>query len=254
MLLRTISRWLMLGAGVAGIVAFAGDDPAELPSYQLTAVERKLFREVPAPEVTLTTGEPIAAGDVLRTGSRSSADILCPDAMSRFRLAAKTRATLASDAPGVLLDLEEGRVHALFDKLTDSSRQRLVVTPSAVLAVRGTEYGVEVNGKGTTMVVVFSGEVEVVDRGRVGEPVRVGPGQYTEVKRGESAQAPIPHRMGPGQWEQGRRPDEPDTMGGRTPDDRGFGSRPDGAGSDSTSPGTGGGGGRGPGGGGGGRG
>lgn len=253
MLLRTVSRWLVLGAGVVGIVAFAADDPAkELPSYQLTAVERKLFREVPAPEAPLAMGEAVAAGDVLRTGSRSSAEITCPAAMSRFRLGAKTRATLASDAPGVLLDLEEGRVHALFDKLNESARQRLVVTPSAVLAVRGTEYGVEVNGKGTTMVVVFSGEVEVVDRDHVGEPVRVGPGQYTEVRLGKSAAAPIPHRMGPGQWDQGSRPDEPAPMKGRSPDDRGFGSRSEGAGAGPTSPGPGGGGGHGPGGGGGG--
>jgi len=207
-------------------------------------------REVPTPEVPLATGEAIAAGDVLRTGSRSSADILCPDAMSRFRLGPKTRATLASEAPGVLLDLEEGRVHALFDKLTQSSRQRLVVTPSAVLAVRGTDYGVEVDGKGTTTVVVFSGEVEVVDRDRVGEPVRVRPGQYTEVRRGERVQAPIPHRMGPGQWDQGRRPAEPAAMDGRSADDRGFGGRSGGAGADQAGPGPGGGGGRGPGGGG----
>lgn len=227
MLLRTMSRWLLLGAGVVGIAAFAAEDTVTVPSYELTAVERKLFRELPAPEVSLAQGEAIAAGDLLRTGSRSSADISCSDALARFRLGAKTRARLASDAPGVLLDVEEGRLHALFGKLTGAASERVVLTPSAVLAVRGTEYGVEVDAKATTTVVVFSGEVEVIDRGRIGAPVLVGAGQYTEVRRGEPAQPPIPHQMGPGHWDQGRRPDEPAPMGSRDPDDRGFGSGAD---------------------------
>jgi hypothetical protein len=237
MLLRKISRWLLLGAGAVGLAAFAAEDSVTVPSYELTAVERKLFRELPAPEVPLAQGEAIAAGDLLRTGSRSSADILCTDALARFRLGAKTRARLASDAPGVLLDIEEGRLHALFGKLTGAASERVVTTPSAVLAVRGTEYGVEVDGKATTTVVVFSGEVEVVDRGRIGPPVLVGPGQYTEIRRGEPAQQPIPHQMGPGHWDQGRRPDEPPPMDTRDPDDHGFGSGADmGSGSPGSGP------------------
>lgn len=249
MVLRNMSRWVLLGAVVAGIVAFAAEDSTTVPSYELAAVERKLFREVPAPETALAEGTAIAAGDVLRTGSRSSADIHCPEALAQFRLGAKTRARLASDAPGVLLDIEEGRLHALFGKLTGVGAQRVVVTPSAVLAVRGTEYGVDVNGKGTTTVVVFSGEVEVVDRDRIGAPVRVGGGQYTEVRSGEAVKPPIPHRMAPAHWDQGGRPDEAPPMGTRNPDDHGFGSGSDmgggsaGSGSGSAGRGRGGGGG-----------
>ncbi|HPA81420.1 MAG TPA: FecR family protein [Thermoanaerobaculales bacterium] len=204
---------VLLAVAVIGAAVLSAEE-AEPPSYQLSAVERKLFRDLPAPETQLDSGAPIAAGDRLRTGARSSADILCPEAAARFRIAAKTRARLASETPGVLLELEEGRLRALFEKLTGSSRERLVTTPSAVLAVRGTEYGVEVDAKGNTTVTVFEGEVELVDVGRQGEPVRIGPGQYTRVRRGQPAQPPRPHEMTTHDWERGGRPDQPPPMAG----------------------------------------
>jgi hypothetical protein len=217
----SLTRLVVLVAGAAGLAGLAAHGSPEAPAYELAALERKVFREEPGPELQLEAGAPLASGDLLRTGSRSSADILCPPAMARFRLGAKTRARLASDAPGVLLELEQGRLHALFEKLGLASQQRLVVTPSAVLAVRGTEYGVEVDRKGTTTIVVFSGEVEVADRQGIGEPVRVGRGQYTEVRRGERAQPPIPHEMSPGHWDQGRSPNDGGPMAGADADGRG---------------------------------
>jgi uncharacterized membrane protein YgcG len=201
-------RRLMLVTVVIGAAALAAEE-AQPPSYQLTVVERKLFRDSPAPETQLDSGASVTAGDLLRTGARSSAEILCPEAAARFRIAAKTRARLASEAPGVLLELEEGRLHALFEKLGDGPAERLVTTPSAVLAVRGTEYGVEVDGKGDTTVTVFEGEVEVVDVGRLGESVRVGAGRYTRVRHGQPAQPPTQHEMTRRDWDRGGRPDQP---------------------------------------------
>lgn len=208
----TVPRVLLV-AVVAGVAALAAEETAP-PAYQLATVERKLFRDDPAPEVQLASNAPIAAGDLLRTGGRSSAEILCPAAAAKFRIAPKTRARLASEAPGVLLELEEGRLHAFFDKLGGDSGERLVTTPSAVLAVRGTEYGVEVDAKGNTTVTVFEGEVELVDAGRLGEPVRVGPGEYARVRHGQPAQPPVRHEMTTRDWERGGRPDQPPPMAG----------------------------------------
>ena len=208
----TVRRVLLL-AVVAGVAALAAEETAP-PAYELATVERKLFRDAPAPEVQLASGSPVAAGDLLRTGGRSSAEILCPAAAARFRIAAKTRARLASEVPGVLLEVEEGRLHAFFEKLGGDSGERLVTTPSAVLAVRGTEYGVEVDGKGNTTVTVFEGEVEAVDAGRLGEPVRVGPGEYARIRRGQPAQPPARHEMTTRDWERGGRPDQPPPMAG----------------------------------------
>jgi hypothetical protein len=112
---------VLLVAAVAG-VARLGGKPGRQPTSWHSGT---LFRDDPAPEVQLASNAPIAAGDLLRTGGRSSAEILCPEAAARFRIAPKTRARLASEAPGVLLELEEGRLHAFFEKLGGDSGERL---------------------------------------------------------------------------------------------------------------------------------
>ena len=71
--MMTVRRVLLVGV-VAGVAALAAEE-ARPPAYQLATVERKLFRDDPAPEVQLASNAPIAAGDLLRTGGRSSAEI-----------------------------------------------------------------------------------------------------------------------------------------------------------------------------------
>ena len=113
---------------------------------------------------------------------------------------------MASDRPGVLLEIQRGSLRALFDKLAgEDPPDRIVTTPSAVLAVRGTEYGVEVSKSGHTTVTVFSGEVEVVDIGRIGDPMILRAGQYGTVHRGKPPGAPRPHQMTRVDWDKGRR-------------------------------------------------
>jgi len=73
-----------------------------------------------------------------------------------------------------------------------------------VLAVRGTEYGVEVKKDGDTSVVVFEGTVEVRDTAGVGEPVRVQAGESTRIRRGKATTAPHPHGLSTGDWDRGR--------------------------------------------------
>jgi hypothetical protein len=201
---RTLRRELVLAAMIAAVAMGGISEEAVVPSYEVVELERKLFRETPEPELQLDVGARPQAGDLLRTGSRSSAEILCAEAGARFHLGSKTRARLASEAPGVLLELERGRLRALFDGFVGGEApDRLVTTPSAVLAVRGTEYGVDVDGKGNTRVVVFSGEVDVVDVGGLGDPVRVGAGQYCDIRRGKPARPPAQHQVGPKDWDHG---------------------------------------------------
>jgi len=195
-------------AALAALAAGAGgvEDQAASPAYEVTAVKRKLFRDEPAPEVRLEVGARLEAGQLLRTGSRSSAEISAPEYGALFRLSAKTRARLAGDRPGVLLEVERGSLRALFDKLTgEDPPERIVTTPSAVLAVRGTEYGVEVSKSGHTIITVFSGEVEVVDVGRIGEPVILKAGEYGKVRRGKPPGEARSHQMTRQDWDSGRR-------------------------------------------------
>jgi hypothetical protein len=206
MIQRILRRELVMAALVAMPSTGGITEDTIAPPYELVALERKLYRETPEPEVQLEQRARLLAGDLLRTGSRSSADILCPKGGARFHLGSKTRARLASETPGVLLELEKGRIRALFDVFAGAEApDRLVTTPSAVLAVRGTEYGVDVDAKGNTRVVVFSGEVVVREVGGLGKQVRVGAGQYCDVRRGKPPRTPAPHRMGPEDWDRGAR-------------------------------------------------
>jgi len=70
-----------------------------------------------------------------------------------FYVESKTTFRLAHGRPGVLLELERGRLRGVFEPAAEGDdRERLVTTPSAVLAVRGTEYGVEVEKNDDTAV------------------------------------------------------------------------------------------------------
>jgi hypothetical protein len=201
-----------------GVLSFgtgSGGEDVTTPSYQVTEVKRKLFREEPEPETKLEIGSRPNAGELLRTGSRSSAEIFSPEYQATFSLQSKTRVRLAGDRAGVLLEVERGSLRALFDALSvDDPPERLVETPSAVLAVRGTEYGVEVNSSGHTEITVFSGVVEVFDVDRTGPPVQVRAGQFSTVRRGRRPTDPMPHTMSSGDWDRGRRPGSTAMRGG----------------------------------------
>jgi hypothetical protein len=191
----------------AAALASGGKQEILQPTYSVAAVKGKLLREEPLPETRLQLAADVVAGSVLRTGWRSSAEIVSPEAGARFVIDPRTRVRMATDRPGVLLEVRKGLVRALFDKITEGpSPERIVTTPSAVLAVRGTEYGVAVSKAGDTSVVVFSGMVDVTDIGGVAAPVSVSAGQYCNIPRGEAPGHPMPHSMGPGDWDHGHMP------------------------------------------------
>jgi len=201
---------------VIGMVVVAAE-PSPPLSYALVELTGKLMRRLPPPEQRLGVEDDIAAGDVLQTGWFSTAEITSPEAGAHFLVRPRTRIRLATDAPGVLLELQRGRLRAIFDALSEGqSSERMVTTPSAVLAVRGTEYGVSVNGSGDTEVVVFAGTVEVTSATGVGPSVMVPAGQWSSVARGKAPTSPAPHSLRPEQWERGRSPASSDERRGST--------------------------------------
>ena len=188
---------------VMSIPAAATEEAAESITYDVVGVEGKLFLDVEPEELRLDAGDQAVSGDCLRTGSSSTATIGVPTHTTVFRLDAKTSCTLAHDRPGVLLHLQRGRIRALFGHYTGTD-PRLVTTPSAVLAVRGTEYGLKVKKNGDTQIVVFEGVVEVIDPTGETPPIRVDAGQQSRIKTGRPAETPAPHRLTPHDWDQGR--------------------------------------------------
>jgi hypothetical protein len=203
------ARLLQLPALAAALAAAAlpvsGDGSAF--HYEVATVSGKLLRVDPEPETRLEAGARAEPGETLRTGWSSHAELLVPERATRFSLQARTTVRLATEQPGVLLEVERGKVRAVFDALTgEQAPERLVTTPSAVLAVRGTEYGIEVDSNGDTTLAVFAGVVEVTDLGRQGPPLRIGAGLAVSVHRGQPPGRPEPHRLTPRDWDRGRSP------------------------------------------------
>jgi hypothetical protein len=101
---------------------------------------------------------------------------------------------------------------------------RLVTTPSAVLAVRGTTYGLKVGKKGDTQVVVFEGIVELTDPAGDWPPVRVEAGQRSRIRPGRDPEQPSTHRLSPADWDRGfdRTPPGSGSGGSMTPNGRGM--------------------------------
>ncbi|MEJ2189360.1 MAG: FecR domain-containing protein [Acidobacteriota bacterium] len=202
----------MRHATVAGIlslavVAAAPSSNAPTPlTYEVTAIKHKLFLEEQGRERTLQQGDHATSGDALRTGWRATAELAVPARAAFFHLGSSSRFRLAHDRPGVLLELERGRLRAVFgpEKPGDGTAQeRLVTTPSAVLSVRGTQYGVEVAKNGETSLVVFEGVVEVTETSGIGGPVQVRAGETCRVRSGKPPSAPQHHQMSPQAWDRG---------------------------------------------------
>jgi len=215
--------------------ATASEAPAVL-EYDVIAVKRKLLLETADGDRALQVGDQAQSGDVLRTGSRSRAELAVIEYSAKFVISSKTSFRLAHDRPGVLLEIERGSLRAIFGKLPEGdTRERLISTPSAVLAVRGTDYGVEVEKDGDTSVTVFEGTVEVWDIGGIGEKMIVQAGQSSRIKRGKVPSTPKQHGLSSNDWDQGRRRDS-QTMGGtRQSPGMGSGNQSGGAGSGSSS-------------------
>ena len=184
--------------------------------YDVAAVKRQLLLATTDGELQLQQGDQAHSGDSLRTASRSTANLEVPDRAASFHVKAKTRFHLAHIRPGVLIDVERGSLRAVFGKLPEGdASERLVTTPSAVLAVRGTDFSVEVTKNGHTSVVVFEGIVEIRDPGGVGEIVQVRAGQFTRIRKGRAPSSPAAHGLSADDWNRGRRVQSSTGSGGQ---------------------------------------
>ena len=178
--------------------------PPEAPlEYRFTEVKSAVHLRHGGAERRVAAADVGVAGDEVRTGWRGRAVVEVAALAARFAILPSTRARLSGPQPGVLLVLERGRLKAIFNALT-GSHDRLVATPGALLAVRGTRYGVEVAADGSATVAVFEGTVEVrpttpgfpVTAVGAGELCRFGP-------RTPPRRAPLPRGVGEESWRGG---------------------------------------------------
>jgi len=85
-----------------------------------------------------------------------------------------------------------GRIRAYIRKRTGGAPPFQMGTPSAVIAVRGTRFDVEVNRRGVSEVDVFDGLVEVSNPSIKGASVLVSPGLSTRVGMAAPPEPPVP--------------------------------------------------------------
>ena len=107
-----------------------------------------------------------------------------------------TRLVLQAPQPGNwdTLQIILGRVRAYIRKRTGGAPPFQMGTPSAVIAVRGTRFDVEVNAAGISEVDVFEGLVEVGSATLPRVSVLVYPGMSTRVGMGTPPEPPVPTR------------------------------------------------------------
>lgn len=166
---------LACAAGLA-----SADEPSSL-TYRFDEVKSRVYQAPKADERQerrVVAGDTAPSGDLVRTGFWARAVLSVPERQSRFEVESSTRVRLAGGDAGVLLVLEKGRLKAFFEKLTEgSSVERRVSAPGALLAVRGTRYGLEVGSDQKAVLAVFEGTVEVIPTTPGAVPVRVEAGQ-----------------------------------------------------------------------------
>lgn len=173
-----------------------------------------------AAEVKAVAGGTARSGDLVRTGWWGRAVLSVPGWSSRFEVYGGTRVRLAGGEPGVLLVVENGRIKALFDALAGDGRtDRKVAVPGALLAVRGTRYGVEVDDQGQSSLVVFEGTVEVLPQAPQAVPFLVKAGEWSSFGPGlpPRVQPQVERGFEEKSWSQGARPDAAMKPGNRVP-------------------------------------
>ena len=146
---------------------------------QIAEVKGKvsLVRGQAAPAL-LHKQDTVQAGDEILTDHKSSATIRMPDG-STVRIFPDSHVVLRAETGNwkEFLHVLLGTVRVQIEKLSGRPNPRTVTTPTAIVAVRGTIFGVAVNPSGETQVGVEKGLVSVANQLHPEDVVMVKPGQ-----------------------------------------------------------------------------
>ncbi len=183
-------------AFLGGVLAVGAQDqaPASAPYAGATVSEWTGKVQVQPPGGLLsapTRRQVLPPGTVLDTGDGRL--LLRLEDESEILLRPHTRLLLKQPGPGNwnYLELMLGRIRARVMRRTGGEAPFQLGTPSAVIAVRGTRFDVEVNPRRVTEVDVFEGLVEVGGVGVPGSSVLVRPGYSTRVGPGGAPEPPV---------------------------------------------------------------
>ncbi len=138
-------------------------------------------------------GEQLPPGTILDTGSGRLLLRLSDGGEVIVRAHTRLQVQQPSLTDPSYFQLLLGRIRALINKRTGGAVPFELGTPSAVIAVRGTQFEVEVNSRNVTEVDVVDGLVEVYGRNAAGGSVLLEPGfeMRPEVERPEPGENEI---------------------------------------------------------------
>ncbi len=161
---RTHSRfsptsWLILLAAFSSLAS--GSALAESVAEQVSG-KVEIGRGDPPRWRALRTGETIESNDRIRTGADGRVEITLDAGTIRVHENSVLRLPPATDQADQV-ELEQG--HSLFDVLRRSGRRFEVHTPTVVVSVKGTRFGVDATGE-MGEVIVYRGVVGVREAGQ----------------------------------------------------------------------------------------
>jgi hypothetical protein len=137
-------------------------------------------------------GEQLPPGTILDTGSGRLLLRLSDGSEVIVRAHTRLQVQQPSLTDPSYFQLLLGRIRALINKRTGGAVPFELGTPSAVIAVRGTQFDVEVNPRNVTEVDVVDGLVEVYGRNANGGSVLLEPGFSTRVGMDSGPEQPEP--------------------------------------------------------------
>jgi ferric-dicitrate binding protein FerR (iron transport regulator) len=161
-----------------------------------------------APAVRLRKNDTVQAGDEILTDRKSSAIIRMPDS-STVRIYPNSHVVLRTETGSwkEFLHVLLGTVHVQIEKLSGRPNPKTLTTPTAIIAVRGTIFGVAVEQTGDTRVGVGKGLVSVANQLHPGDEVLVKAGQSVWVRRDQRPtqpqmmREPMPGLSGCNEWD-----------------------------------------------------
>ncbi len=151
---KTCWRWVLALA-----VFFVFKSPAAFATAEIVSItgkgEHRQLAETAWREAKLK--QPLVAGDFVRTGDLSAMALLFAD-RTQIRLSQNSMFQLkGEDAKGTsILNLRQGRA---WSQAKDRPGRLIMETPSAVAAIHGTDWEMEVDSEGRARLTVFHGEV-----------------------------------------------------------------------------------------------
>jgi FecR protein len=150
--------------------------------------------------IAFKPNDDLFAGDTIITGKDGKLVLALSDG-SQAVVAPKTTLIIQdlTQSPRTLFQMLKGKTRIHIEKLGGQPNPYRVNTPTAVIAVRGTIFDVEVSDD-ETQVYLHEGAVDVFNAGQLNQPVFLNAGQMTSIR---AQQLPRP----PGAFKTGRNDD-----------------------------------------------